>query len=155
MRGIASSKPAPRSTICRKNRTYPVFTTTLAFVEAGFSAEAADSRHWALYLVKELRLSGEEASAPLSGGEGRRPALAPARDILLLEEPHQPFRPAWKRVAGAQHLRRRGSRRATLSQPSDRFLDDGRICLSNNAAERALRGIANGALIVPLFLKCL
>jgi hypothetical protein len=23
-----------------------------------------------------------------------------------------------------------------------RFLDDGRICLSNNAAERALRGIA-------------
>ena len=26
----------------------------------------------------------------------------------------------------------------------DRFLDDGRICLSNNAAERALRGIALG-----------
>jgi len=25
-----------------------------------------------------------------------------------------------------------------------RFLDDGRICLSNNAAERALRGIAMG-----------
>ena len=25
-----------------------------------------------------------------------------------------------------------------------RFLDDGRICLSNNAAERALRGIAIG-----------
>ena len=25
-----------------------------------------------------------------------------------------------------------------------RFLDDGRICLSNNAAERALRGIALG-----------
>jgi transposase len=25
-----------------------------------------------------------------------------------------------------------------------RFLDDGRICLSNNAAERALRGIAFG-----------
>ena len=25
-----------------------------------------------------------------------------------------------------------------------RFLDDGRICLSNNAAERALRGIAVG-----------
>jgi hypothetical protein len=25
-----------------------------------------------------------------------------------------------------------------------RFLDDGRICLSNNAAERALRGIAPG-----------
>jgi hypothetical protein len=25
-----------------------------------------------------------------------------------------------------------------------RFLDDGRICLSNNSAERALRGIAVG-----------
>ena len=25
-----------------------------------------------------------------------------------------------------------------------RFLDDGRVCLSNNAAERALRGIAIG-----------
>ena len=25
-----------------------------------------------------------------------------------------------------------------------RFLDDGRICLTNNAAERALRGIALG-----------
>jgi hypothetical protein len=26
-----------------------------------------------------------------------------------------------------------------------RFLDDGRICLTNNAAERALRGIALGS----------
>jgi transposase len=26
--------------------------------------------------------------------------------------------------------------------PGTRFLDDGRVCLSNNAAERALRGIA-------------
>lgn len=26
-----------------------------------------------------------------------------------------------------------------------RFLDDGRVCLSNNAAERALRGIAAGS----------
>jgi hypothetical protein len=28
--------------------------------------------------------------------------------------------------------------------PFSRFLDDGRICLSNNAAERALRGVAIG-----------
>ena len=28
--------------------------------------------------------------------------------------------------------------------PFSRFLDDGRICLTNNAAERALRGIALG-----------
>jgi Transposase IS66 family len=32
-----------------------------------------------------------------------------------------------------------------------RFLDDGRICLSNNAAERALRGIAMaGSLCTPV-----
>ncbi len=29
-------------------------------------------------------------------------------------------------------------------EPFARFLDDGRICLTNNAAERALRGIALG-----------
>ena len=31
-----------------------------------------------------------------------------------------------------------------MSEEERRFLDDGRICLSNNAAERALRGIALG-----------
>ena len=35
------------------------FTNTLSYVEAGFSAEAADGRHQALYLLKELGLSGE------------------------------------------------------------------------------------------------
>ena len=36
-----------------------------------------------------------------------------------------------------------------------RFLDDGRICLTNNSAERALRGSRDEAFIVPLFFKCL
>ena len=32
---------------------------------------------------------------------------------------------------------------------STRFLDDGRVCLSNNAAERALRGVTAGEGIGP------
>jgi ATP-binding cassette subfamily F protein uup len=72
------------------------FATVLDFVEAGFDADATEGhspagRHRALYLLKELGLSGEADPASLSGGEARRAALAralaPAPDVLLLDEP--------------------------------------------------------------------
>jgi ATP-binding cassette subfamily F protein uup len=66
------------------------FATTLAYVEAGFDADASDS-HRALYLLKELGLNGAENPSALSGGEARRAALAralaPVPDILLIDEP--------------------------------------------------------------------
>ena len=54
-------------------------------------------------------------------------------------EPSRRLRACCKRDAA-----RDGTRRPTGWPAFTRFLDDGRICLSNNAAERALRGIAIG-----------
>ncbi len=67
------------------------FATTLAYVEAGLTAEADEDRHRARYLLEQLGLTGEEDPNTLSGGEARRAALgralAPSPDILLLDEP--------------------------------------------------------------------
>ena len=56
---------------------------------------------------------------------------------------------AWMRAERAKLSRHNAVAKAidymlTRWQAFTRFLDDGRICLSNNAAERALRGLALG-----------
>ena len=65
------------------------YETTLVYAEAGL--KPTDDPYRAQYLLESLGLTGEEHPSRLSGGEGRRAALARViaadPDILLLDEP--------------------------------------------------------------------
>jgi ATP-binding cassette subfamily F protein uup len=65
------------------------YNSTRSYVEAGLVE--GDDPNRAFYLLGSLGLTGEENPANLSGGEGRRAALArvlaPRPDVILLDEP--------------------------------------------------------------------
>jgi hypothetical protein len=79
--------------------------------------------------------------------------LPPSSDLPAVGSTARRWLPRWK--PGCASERRKLSRHSDVAKaPSTtcsnagtsfaRFLEDGRICLTNNAAERALRGLALG-----------
>ncbi len=82
-------QPEARVAYLPQEPDFSGFETAISYVEAGLGP--SDDAHRARLLLNDLGLSGEENPARLSGGEGRRVALArvlaPEPDILLLDEP--------------------------------------------------------------------
>ena len=87
--GVRFVEPSATLRYLPQESDLSAYATTLEYVEAGLGP--GDDEYRAQYLLSSLGLSGTEDPKKLSGGEGRRAALArvlaPKPDILLLDEP--------------------------------------------------------------------
>ena len=88
-KGVRFAEPSATIRYLPQEPDLAGYATTLAYVEAGLTS--GDDPYRAQYLLNALGLTGSESPASLSGGEGRRAALArvlaPQPDVLLLDEP--------------------------------------------------------------------
>ena len=121
------------------------------FELADIAANARRGKNAAGDLADRAR-GGASASTPSSTSSVPSTACPPSERLKVRNEQSAPL------VADLElwlkDQRSRLSRSASVAQPIDyllkrwpsftRFLQDGRVCLSNNAAERALRGFALG-----------